>query len=155
MKKRGKRISFSKKADVTHEVYFTIIQVLIALFILFTLLRYVDSIGDDSLFEKIHLSKDLALVTNIIYAAPGDVLYTYSNEKIDLSKYAFNLENQKVTVNGINEGEELSKSHAYGEDLNYASKNLKLSNEEDFVISNINDEFSLEYSQASNLDENE
>ena len=146
MKKRGKFLFTGKKADVTHELYFIIAQVSIALFILWVLLAYVDSIKEDTLFEKIYLSKDLALITNTIYAAPGNVFYEYSNEKANLSKYSFNFESQKVSVQEIKKGEVLSIEHPYSQDLNYNTKNLKLSSEQKFVISKSGEGFGIEKS---------
>ena len=146
MKKRGKIFFIGKKADVTHELYFVTAQVSIAMFILWVLLSYVDSIKEDTLFEKIYLSKDIALIADMIYAAPGSVLYEYSNEKADLSKYSFNFESQKLSVQEIKEGEELSIEHPYAQDLNYNTKNLKLSGEPKFVIFKSDKEFGTEKS---------
>ena len=155
MKKRGKVFPIGKKADTTHELYFAIIQVLIALFVLGVMLAYVDSIKDDSSFEKVYLSKDFALLVNVVYAAPGEVFYQYYSENIDLSKYFFNLKNQKASVEEAKEGEILSGQHPYGEDLSYSVKNPTVSGKKQFTIFKTDKEFGLDKPAAGSLEKNE
>lgn len=124
MQKRGKILLFSKKADVTVELLFVLIQLILALAIYAALQSYVNSVGDDTLYEKIYLSKDLALFLNTLYAGPGEVNYAYSNEELVLSRFIFDFKNQKVVVKEIAE-KPIPIEHPYGED-----KNLEWKSEE-------------------------
>ncbi|MBI4439378.1 hypothetical protein HY638_00230 [Candidatus Woesearchaeota archaeon] len=68
-------------------------------------LAYVNTIIDNSFYDKIYLSRDLAITINTIYTAPGNVDYTYFKDNIDLSKYTFTLKQGQIGVVGGKEGE--------------------------------------------------
>ena len=133
MKKRGKKLLFSKKADVTVELLFVLIQLILALAIYAALQNYVKSVEDDTLYEKYYLSKDLALFLNTLYASPGEVHYEYSNEELDLSRFIFDFKNQKVVVKEIAE-EAIPIEHPYGEDKNLEWKSEDISQSDKIVF---------------------
>ena len=54
----------------------------IAAFVWYLLSTYVKSIEKDTEFHRIVLSRDIALLMNTLYSAPGDVNYVYSNDKL-------------------------------------------------------------------------
>ena len=61
----------------------------IAVFAWYLLNTYVKSIEENTEYQRILLSRDLALLANTLYAAPGNVEYIYSNDKIDLGNFYF------------------------------------------------------------------
>ena len=132
MKKRGKALFF-KKADVTVELLFVLIQLILALAIYAALQNYVNSVEDDTLYEKIYLSKDLALFLNTLYAGPGEVNYVYSNEKLDLSRFIFDFKNQKVVVKETAE-KAIPIKHPYGEDKNLEWMSEGVSNSDKIIF---------------------
>lgn len=116
MKKRGiNRISLYKKSQ-TREIYHILIQVSIAIAIFWILQSYINSVEEDTMFEKSYLSKDLALLTEAIYSAPGNVEYNYSNDKADLSRYSLNFGEQRITILETGEQKEIKSFFPYGED---------------------------------------
>ena len=86
----------------------------IALFIWWLLNTYVNSIEKDTEFHKILLSRDISMLTNTIYIAPGNLEYTYSNDKMDLTKFQFEFtdEGKTVPLVGIKEAQ-LEKIYPY------------------------------------------
>lgn len=56
---------------------------------------YASSLKQNHDFEMLFLSRDIALVANTIYAAPGDVEYIYQGEKQGLS--VFNIDFRPVS----------------------------------------------------------
>ena len=53
------------------------------------LISYVDSIRQNSDFEMLFLSRDVALLSNTLYAAPGDVEYVYYSDRLSLYNLEF------------------------------------------------------------------
>jgi len=65
-----------KKANV-EGVYWVIISVLLASAALMTFGWHVNSVVTNSLPQKQFLARDVSLLTNVIYSAPGNIHYTY------------------------------------------------------------------------------
>lgn len=127
MKKRGKSSLFlCKKAD-TNEIYHILIQILIAITVYWILQSYVDSVAKDTLFEKSYLSKDLGLLVNIIYGSPGEVKYTYSNDRAELSRFDFGFDGQRVKVEESASKGKIAAEQPYAEDLALPYSGQKLS----------------------------
>lgn len=99
MKKRGSYKLFnSRKSSIETELYYTIFEIILVAMVVTALFAYLDSIRKDTLFEKTYLVKDLALMMNTIYAAPGNVRLSYAHEKLNLSEFNFNFINQKAAA---------------------------------------------------------
>ena len=75
-KKRG----FGKKAQIEHEFYYIIAQMLLIVLIALSLFSFVGNVLENTLYEKNYLSKDIALIVDTIYSAPGDISYIYSGD---------------------------------------------------------------------------
>lgn len=86
------------KRGVEQEVYFMIFEVLMIVFVSFVLFRYVNSMGDNTYFEKNYLARDLSLLTTTLLASPGNIGYTYYFDKGDISKFSYDLENGAFIV---------------------------------------------------------
>ena len=112
------KLFLSKKAQ-TNEIYYILIQILIALVIYWALQSYVDSVAKDTLFEKSYLSKDIALLVNAIYSAPEEIRYIYTNEKVAINKFEFDFSQQTVIVSEIDAKVNIETKQPYGEDLSY------------------------------------
>lgn len=70
----------------------------VAIFIFWLLNNYVNSIQEDTEFHKILLSRDIAMLANTIYLAPGNVEYDYSNDKIGMTKFQFEFTGESKTI---------------------------------------------------------
>ena len=127
MKKRGtyKKIFLHKKAQ-DNEIYHILIQILIAIMVYWALQSYIDSVAKDTLFEKLYLSKDIALLINTIYGGPGEVNYLYTNIKAELNTFEFDFKEQKASVNEFDSKGKLVVEQPYGEDLNFPYSGQKL-----------------------------
>ena len=81
MQKRG-FFKFSSKRGtlITRQMIIHIGMISILVLVYFILKGYVDSIRNDAQFEMTFLVRDLALLTNTLYSAPGNVEYKYSIE---------------------------------------------------------------------------
>ncbi len=79
------------------------------------LFKYVKSVEEDTELQKLFLSRDLALLMNTLYSAPGDVTYTYSFDKLNLDNFNFEfmeLNPDKPIVRV--EDNSIKKSYPYG-----------------------------------------
>src|SRR3989338_5653397 len=97
MIKRAPKLFSHKKAD-TNAIYLILIQILIALAVYVALQHYIDSVAKDTLFEKYYLSNDISLLIETIYAGPGDIIYSYSNDKVAMDKFSFDFRQQRANV---------------------------------------------------------
>lgn len=79
-KKRGKAFVFNGKKGITHDLFFNVFGLLLAFIVALALFNFVNDIIKQSIFEKNYLARDLALVVNTLYAAPGEVVYIYGED---------------------------------------------------------------------------
>ena len=124
----GKRGIFgSKKADINSELYFIAFEVFLAIIVMYALFSYIDrNTGtDSSIFEKSYLSRDLALLTNTIYAAPGNVFYIYKADKLRLPRFDIGFSNQEVTISETGK-DRLPFYYPYANDLFFSNPSLGL-----------------------------
>ncbi len=79
-----------KRGQITHEIYFIMMEVFIALAVAFFLFKYVNLVVEDTTLERTILSRDLAFLSNTVYSAPGNLVYTYqSSANLSMFDYAF------------------------------------------------------------------
>lgn len=104
MKKLGKKSQ--------HEIMFIVFQLMMIAAIFASLMFYVGSLKEQTFFRKLALSRDLALVANTLYAAPGNIEYTYTPE-LNLSEFDYSFDEQKISV--IEQGRETV--YPFGNDL--------------------------------------
>lgn len=135
MKKKGDCIKLFLNNKAQTMVYHMIIQVIIAVAIYLILQSYIDSVAKDTLFEKSYLSKDIALMINTIYASPGELSYTYANDKAELNKFEFNFGDQKVRIKEAKSDKKLDVEYPYGEDLKTPFSAQRISNSNKLVFS--------------------
>jgi N-acetylmuramoyl-L-alanine amidase len=101
MQKRG-------ALEPSHHLLLFLFELFVVSMVFIGLLQYVDSIEQDTLFEKSYMSKDLALLVNTIQAAPGDVNYVYTHPKLPLTDFVFSFQDGRATI------AELWHSEEYG-----------------------------------------
>lgn len=66
-----------KKADIMHEIYFLMFQLIMVFVVALALFQYINNVATDLGFEKRFTSIDLGLLTTTIYYAPGTMKHTY------------------------------------------------------------------------------
>ncbi|NQV09291.1 N-acetylmuramoyl-L-alanine amidase [Candidatus Woesearchaeota archaeon] len=96
MRKRG--LFSSKKGEVNEELFFFIAELILTVMVFVILLAYVNSIRDNTLLEKNYLARDVALMVDSVYAAPGKINVGYSFGSIDLLDFSFGFNEQRAGV---------------------------------------------------------
>ena len=96
-KKRAAPLLRSKKA-ISHEMFLNVFELVLATIVMLALLSFVKSVVNNSIFEKNYLSRDTAILLNTIYAAPGDVSYSYK-ENTGKSSFIFKFSPGRVEIN--------------------------------------------------------
>ncbi|MBI2656395.1 hypothetical protein HYX03_01495 [Candidatus Woesearchaeota archaeon] len=117
MQKRGFfKFSNKKGSLITRENLMHLGMIGILAMVFFILLAYVDTVKKDTQFEMLFLSRDLALLTNTIHSATGDVEYTYVPKEVGLNIFNFEFKalsnNDNPIVEVSHEG--ISKNYPYG-----------------------------------------
>ncbi len=90
-----------KRGQITQELYMIIIEVILVSSAGLMLFNYVDSMKDNTLYDKQYLAKDISLLVTTLYMAPGNVQYhyTYPNHPMDSFDFYF----KPTTMIGSNE----------------------------------------------------
>ena len=121
MQKRSIFKFLNKKGTlITRQMLEHLIKLGFLFFIYYLLQSYVKSIEKDTEFQKIFLSRDIALLVNTLYTAPGEVTYNYHSDKLDLSKFKLELKSLSTTdENPIIrvEGDGIGKNYPYAKTL--------------------------------------
>ena len=115
---------FKNKRGVETEVYFVIIESLLILTVFIAFFQFIRSVEEGTSFEKIALSRDLALTVNTVQYIPYDLEYKYFSKKIDISKFNYKFEDNFVQI--LDPGKPLIVSYPYSEN-NAFSNNLPVS----------------------------
>jgi hypothetical protein len=89
MSKRGSLFSSKKGNLIIQKIIIHLGMLGLVVFVWFLLSTYVNSIKEDTEFQRIFLSKDIAFLINTLHSMPGDIQYNYSNEGSYLSKFRF------------------------------------------------------------------
>ena len=126
IKKKGSRLIFNNKNGINQELFFNIFEVVLAFIVILSLFYFINDVVKQTIFEKNYLARDLAILVNTIYSAPGDVNYDYK-ENSDKFQFVFNFTPNKVEVYSYEEkepGEHLN--YLFGEDkiIAFGYKNL-------------------------------
>ncbi len=91
MQKRG----IYRKAQIEHEFYYILAQLLLIVLVGFALFSFVGAISQGTLYNKNYISRDVALIIDTIYASPGDIHYVYP---VDISEFIINFKKDNVEV---------------------------------------------------------
>ena len=117
MQKRGNFNFLNKKGTlITRQMLIHLGMLSLLVLVYFLLKSYVTSVEKDTEFQKIFLSRDLALLTNTLYSVPGEVTYVYSFDKLDLSKFNFKFAEISISDDRpivVIEGDKIPKNYPY------------------------------------------
>lgn len=136
---KGRQLFSDKSSSLTVSQSINYLGKLVLLGVIaYVLISYVQSINDNTEFQKIFLSRDIALLAGAIHSSSGNLEYNYYFDNLELNKFNINIENKgtpliKVSKDGI------GKSYAFGG----ARNNLysySLVGTNSIKISKINDE---------------
>ena len=108
-------MSLIKNKVASKLVYQVLIQLIIVIFVFAILMSYVKSVEKSTLFEKDYIAKDIALIIDANYAAPGEVEYSYKNTRIILDKFNFEFRNQKLRVTEAEKSQDAGMIAGYGD----------------------------------------
>jgi hypothetical protein len=115
-----------------HEIMFIVFQLLMIAAVFASLMFFVSSLKNQTFFRKLAISRDLALLTNILYAAPGNIDYTYHAANLNLSEFEYSFEDQLVKV--IEAGRETA--YPYGDDSLFRLISARIREPERFYFQN-------------------
>ena len=111
-----------KKRGTIGILYRSIISLILVLFVLGSMMYFISEIEDRSLFEKLYLSRDMALLANTIQSTPGDAVVSYTQPDIDLSKHNYDFEREnRIIISNEESTIEVGYPIFYN---NFLSKNL-------------------------------
>ena len=99
IKKRGTYFIFNGKKGLTHELFFNVFELVLAAIVIIALFNFVNGVARDTIYEENFLARDLSILANTLYFAPGNVSYAY-NENAENSKFTFNFIQNKVEAYG-------------------------------------------------------
>ncbi|MAE42770.1 hypothetical protein CMO93_03290 [Candidatus Woesearchaeota archaeon] len=106
---------FKNKRGVEQEVYFVIIESVLVLVVIIAMLQWVSSIAKDEDFEKLILSRDIALTMNTLQNIPGDIYYNYSATNIELQKFNYKFKDNLISI--LDPGKPLKISYPFSRNL--------------------------------------
>ena len=101
---------FKGKKGISDEIFFNVFEIILAIIVIVSLLNFINDVSEQTIFEKDYLARDMALLINTLYTAPGDVSYTY-NENAPKSKFIYEFSPNKVEVYGKEEA--LQQNHPF------------------------------------------
>ena len=93
-KKRGARL-FNNKHGISHDLFFNVFELILAAIVIIALFKFVNDVAEQTIFAKNYFARDMSLLVNALYAAPGDVDYIYNEST---SKFIFDFNSNRVTV---------------------------------------------------------
>ena len=99
----------NKKGDASTESIWWFVDLLILLLVFYFILSAIGEVGENTLFQKKFLAKDMALLIDTLYAAPGNIYIDYPQNTLWFSaRFSENkvevFENQRKLINPIGEG---------------------------------------------------
>jgi len=86
---------FRGRKGSTQRSYFVMIDLILLFLIAVGFLAFVAQVSSSTLFEKNYLARDLALLVDTAYAAPGSVNYLYEG---NASRFVLAFEGNRVRV---------------------------------------------------------
>jgi len=126
-KKRGTKF-FNNKKGISHDLFFNVFELILAAIVIIALLQFVNDVAEQTIFAKNYFARDMSLLVNALYAAPGDVAYIYNE---DTSKFIFGFSNNKLTVYEQGDSEDNRNIfYFYAENENFPFQDATLRHEE-------------------------
>ncbi len=91
--------------------YWVLIEGLLISIAIVATFQYINGVKNDTLFEQKYFARDLALMADTVSTVPGDVTYTYSDSKADLSAYEYHFTKNLVEIK--ESGKDLSVTYPF------------------------------------------
>jgi len=143
-KKRGANL-FKYKNGISHDLFFNVFELILAAIVIIALFRFVNDVAEQTIFAKNYFARDISLLVNALYAAPGKVTYTYAE---NTSKFILDFNDNKLTV--YEEGDSEDKRnifYLYAENKNLPFQDTTLRYQEDKKINFLKSGINLAVSQ--------
>ncbi len=122
--KRGlSRFFASKKAEESMLYELLIALVFVGVLALFYF-NFINSLVNNSLYERNYYARDSALMTSVMYASPGDVSYTYGISPLNEYDFFMTL-NDSTTV--IKDASHQDVEYIYPDDAKFKNPKLAFS----------------------------
>jgi len=139
MQKRG-NIWNSKESSIAISklLLFLFEAVLFASVYLF-LLAQVSALKNDITYEELYISRDLAFLLDVLYAAPGTISYEYANDKPILRRFIYNFKQQVVELNW----EGARSSYRYAEDTTIETKTDEIAYTDKLILEKDNKQLTI------------
>ena len=134
MGKRVRLLASRKGEEGTNKQMLFFIQIVIALFVLFSLVAYVYSLANNTIFEKVVLAKDTAFLIDTIWAAPGNVQYSYKTGNIDLKKFDIRLDGGIAKVSDASTKEKLHTQQPFSTDTLHTFQAQPLISQDEIIF---------------------
>ena len=94
-RKKGGRL-FNNKNAISHDLFFNVFELIMATIVIIALFKFVNDVAEQTIFAKNYFARDMSLLVNALYAAPGKVTtYTYDE---DTSGFIFDFKDNRLTV---------------------------------------------------------
>lgn len=76
-----------KRGD--YELYFFIFMLIMTGIVVLALFQFQQRAADSEALDQLFISRDVALLLDALFAAPGNVVYTYDTDKLEQFSYSF------------------------------------------------------------------
>jgi len=83
-----------KRAQM-HPILWVLIELCLVAVIFLAFFTKLADVKNDVLFDKIYLSKDIALLTDAVYASPGDLSYVYGGK---VKNFSVSFNNDRISI---------------------------------------------------------
>ena len=141
MSKRGYIWSSKRSTLVTAETLLAFFGMVLVVATYLILVSQVNGIKNDTTFEQLFLSRDLALLIDALQASPGDVSYQYSSDIVWKFDFIFRDKEVKLNFEGV------EKSYPYSEGQYSRLEGTKISAPKALIFENNNKIFSVNEKQ--------
>ena len=123
------RLLLNNKKGISDEMFFNIFEIVLAFIVILSLFNFVSGVVKQTIFEKNYLARDASALVNTIYAAPGDLEYTYY-ENAKGNTFLFNFMQNKIEIYEPQETDSSSRVfYLFAEDKNTPFKYLTIKND--------------------------
>ena len=90
-----------KRGDITERIYFILFEIVLVVLVASIIFGKINDIRTNQLFQKKFLARDLALVVNVGFAAPGVLMYAYGKQSPFFKNFEVSVRDGLVMISGI------------------------------------------------------
>jgi len=129
-KKKLSISGFKCKRGMTHESFFNIFDILMVATVIVAILLFINDVVQQTIFEKNYMARDMSILINTLYAAPGEVVYNY-NENVQ--GFIFDIADNNVNVYRKQDKDTLNVFYPFAKNNNIPIQDKTLSYEKERV----------------------